>query len=219
MLYGIKPIARKLKPGEVYILDTEYKIEDPRFIESLVHREVAKETVTVDSTEYWMVAQLKFVDVLREKKYGRIDLRDLDFNVNVGVHQDVNTKVPGVFKEQLEALVKLAGPLGRDEVFRAIDHMRRIKTRKYGANSIELLGDLVELFAPQVFKKYVDVKPDFHYFDCEKGISVYDLPWGVWPKFMTVTSRTDLGLEKPAARGTLIYKRKDFSKSLEDIFG
>lgn len=215
---GFEIDLKKLKPGETYILDTEYKLDEPRFIDSLVLKEVAKETVTVDSTEYWMVAQLRFVDVLRGHGYGRVDLRDLEFSVNVGVHQDVSTKVPPLFKEQLEALVKLAGPLGKDEVFRAIQHMRYIKSRKYGTNSLDLLGDIIETFEPQAFRRYIEVNPDFRYSDCVKGTAVYDLPLGVWPKFMTVTSRTDLGLEKPAAKGTLVYKRKDFLKVLEDLF-
>jgi hypothetical protein len=214
---GFEINLKKLKAGEIYILDTEYVIKDPRFVDSLVSREVAKETSTPDSTEYWMVAQLKFLDVLYGPR-NKIRLKDVDFNVNVGVHQDVNTKVPSLFKEQLETLIKLAGPLGRDEVFNTILKMRRIKNQKYGANSLDILGELVELFTPQIFKKYIVVKPEFTYFGCEKGTSVLDLPWGVWPKFMTVISRTDLGYDKPAAKGTLIFSRKDFMKSLEDIF-
>jgi hypothetical protein len=51
-----------------------------------------------------------------------------------------------------------------------------------------------------------------------KGVSVYDLPLNLWPKFMTVTSRTDLQLEKPAAKGYPLYKKKDFLSTIENIF-
>lgn len=214
---GFELNLKKLKQGEMYILDVEYSISDPRFTEALVERNHARETVSGELNKYWMVAQLKHVDVLRSK-FGRIALNDVDFNVNVGVYEDVNTKVPRLFRDQLETLVKLAGPLGQGERFRAYDQFVHMKSRKYGTNDLKLLGELLELFAPPIFSTYLDVTQDFHYADCQKGANAMELPFGSWPKFMRVISRTDLGLEKPASSGSLVYKRKDFLKKVEEIF-
>lgn len=214
---GFELNLNRLKPGELYILDVEHGIEDPKFIESLVNREVVDETPRGESTEYWMVAQMKHLDALKTQ-YGRIDLRDIDFNVNVGIHQDVNTKIPGIFRDKIETLARLSKRLGRDEKFMLYRKLLTMQQQKYGGRELELLGEIVKLFTPTAFRKFVDVTKDFHYDNCERGASVYDYPFVMWPKFMKVTSRTDLGLDKPAANGTLVYKRGDFLTELEQIF-
>ena len=47
---------------------------------------------------------------------------------------------------------------------------------------------------------------------------MYDFPIVTWPKFMKVTSRTDLSLDHPASRGELIYDRGSFKSELDKIF-
>lgn len=207
----------KLKAGQLYILDVEYALEDPRFIEALVSREHPRESVSEDKTSYWMVAQMKHLEALK-KRYNRLELRDIDFNVDVGVHQDVETKVPSLFKEQLETIRQLVGPLGRDETFNMYRKLLALKSQKYGTKAPEILGKLGELFTSLGFRRYLEATQDFIYSDCHKGVSLYDFPINIWPKFMTVTSRTDLRLDKPAANGYLNYKKKDFLKTIEDIF-
>lgn len=214
---GFELNLKKLKPNERYHLDIEYSLDDPRFLESLVNREVVKETPHNDSTEYWLVAQLKHLESLKSD-YGRIDLRDIDFNVDVGIHQDVNTKVPEGFKDQVETLSQLTKKKGRDEKFKLFRKLMTIQNRPQGGREFEILGSMAELFSPMSFRKFVDVSQDFHYFNCEKGSNVYDYSFASWPKFMKITSRTDLGLDKPASKGTLIYKRSDFMSEMERIF-
>lgn len=208
---------KKLTPGERYVLDIEYSIEDQNFIDSLVNREVVKETPKENSTEYWMVAQLKHLDALKSE-YGRIDLRDVDFNVDVGVHQDVNTIIPQGFKEQIEAISELTKKKGRSEKFKLFQKLMTIQNQPHAGDEMILLGKIAELFSPLSFKKYVNVTSDFHYFDCSKGSNMYDYSFFSWPKFMKVTSRTDLGLDNPASNGTLVYKRADFMSELERLF-
>lgn len=214
---GFELNLKKLKPGEIYVLDVEYSLDDPNFLETLVNREVVNETPEADSTKYWMVAQLKHLESLKSQ-YGRIDLRDVDFNVNVGVHQDVNTKIPSGFKEQMETLAQLTKKKGRGEKFKLFQKLLQIQNTKYGGRELEVLGSIMEVFSPIAFRKFVDVTSDFHYSNCEKGSGMYDYPFVMWPKFMRVTSRTDLGLDKPASNGTLVYKRREFMTELERIF-
>lgn len=215
---GFELNLKKLVPGELYVLDMEYALEDPKFIESLVNRESVNETPEADSTKYWMAAQLKHVEALKSE-YCRIDLRDVDFNVNVGVHQDINTKIPNGFKDQIETLTELTKKKGRDEKFNLYRKLLHIQNTQYGGKEFELLGSILELFSPMRFRKFVDVTSDFHYSNCEKDSSVYDYPLVGWPKFMKITSRTDLGLDKPASNGTLVYKRGEFLSALDRIFG
>jgi hypothetical protein len=178
----------------------------------------AKKSRNPEAVKKIKQAQMKHLESLRSE-YGRIDLRDVDFSVDVGVHQDLNTKIPTGFKEQIETLTQLTQKKGRDEKFKLYQKLLHIQASKYGGKELDILHDIIEVFSPTTFRKFADVTGDFHYSNCEKGTNVYDYPFVTWPKFMKVISRTDLGLDKPASRGTLIYKRQDFLSELGKIFG
>ena len=154
-----------------------------------------------------------------KSEYGRIDLRDVDFNVDVGVHQDVNTKIPEGFKDQVETIAQLTKKKGRDEKFKLYHKLLSIQNKPQGGKEFEVLGHIAELFSPSIFKKFVQVSQDFHYHYCEKGSNVYDYSFVSWPKFMKVIARTDIGLDNPASKGTLTYKKFDFMSEIEHLFG
>lgn len=219
---GFEINLKPLNSGELYILDIEYQIEDHRFVDTLVDR-IIPHDIPHNSEEsirqYEMSAQLKHVKVLRQNYYS-VNLRDVDFTVDVAVHQDVKTTVPGLFKQQLETLVEISQKKGRSEHHKLMMRHLHLQTQKYGGKEIEILQNLYELFTPMEFERFVDVLRDFHYLDCMRGSDFYDtLPFPTWPKSMKVVSRTDLSLEKPAADGVLVYKHKDFISEIERIFG
>jgi len=154
-----------------------------------------------------------------KQDFGYIELRDIDFGVDVAVHQDIKMKVPSVFKQQLETVMRLLRPIGRSDKYRLLNRLLSQQQHKYGGKEFEILGDLQDMFLPIEFKKFLEIKKDFHYFDCARGKDFYEtLPFPTWPKSMRVVSRTDLNFETPAADGLLIFKRKDFLKDMGDIF-
>jgi len=215
---GFEINLKFLQPGELYILDIEYLIDDPNFIDSLVYRKVTRDIPKEKKKEYWMTAQLKHLDVLKQD-FGFIELRDLDLNVNVGVHQDISLKIPGAFKKQLETVSKLLKPIGRGMTFELYSRLLHQQKSKFGGKEYEILRNLQDLFVPYEFKRYLDVKYDFTYSNCFRGTEYYDLlPFPTWPKFMNIISRTDLNFDKPAANGLLIFKRKDFIVDIAKIF-
>ena len=219
---GFKINMKPLTSGELYILDLEYPIENPRFIESLVERTIPRDVPhksEEDTVEYEMSAQIKHVGVLKQQYCG-VDLRDVDFTVNVAVHQDVKTTIPGIFHEQLETMVELSKKKGRSEKFRLMMKQMQLQQSKYGGKELDILHELYDCFTPQSFKQFVEIKKDFSYHDCERGSDFYDtLPFPTWPKSMKVVSRTDLNLDKPAADGVLVYQHSDFISEIEKLFG
>lgn len=215
---------KKLEPSTLYLLEIDYFIEDKRFIDALVNRNVARESIGEDKNEYWMVAQLKHLDVLKQE-FGFIELKDLDFSVDVSVYNDIKMKVPSVFKRQLELAVKILSKHhgGRDEQFKLLAQLRQLqgaqKERYYGEDIFEIIEELQEIFSPLTFRQFVEVNKNFHYSDCVRGKDFYEtLPFPTWPKSMTVISRTDLNFDLPAADGILIFKRKNFLEEIEKIF-
>jgi len=215
---GFEINLKELDSNESFILEMEYFIDDKRFIDSLVNKKVARDVPKGETNEYWIVAQLKHLKTLQQD-FGYVELRDIDFGVDVSVHQDVKIKVPGIFKKQLETIVKLTKKIGRSDKFNLYKQLLSQQEQKYGGKEFDILQDLQDLFSPFTFKKYVEVEGDFYYFDCKRGKDFYDtLPFPTWPKSMGVTSRTDLNFDKPAADGTLIYKRKNFLDEIEKLF-
>lgn len=208
----------KLSQDDMYILDVEYYINDPRFIESLVKRNKARESSNGNSKEYWMHAQLKHLDALKGKYYN-IDLRDVDFSVDVGLHQDIKITIPSIFQEELQTIVKLIKETGRSEKWKlALKHIHT-KGKGYAGKEFDILDELQDLFYPTSFCKFVDVKKEFHYHECKRGTEFYEtLPFPTWPKTMKVISRTDLNFEHPASEGILSYKQNDFKKEIEKVF-
>jgi hypothetical protein len=215
---GFSLDLRKLEPDQLYLLDIEYNITHPRFLESLVYRKSARETPGDECTEYWMVAAMKHLHTFKEE-YGYIELRDLDFGVDVAVHQDINMIIPSAFKDQLETISKLTKKVGRDEKFRLCRRLLQLQNRKYGGKEHDILKKLKDLFHPPTFQKYVDVLQDFRYNSCERGIDYYEtLPIPTWPKYMKVISRTDLSLDQPVADGVVVYQNQGFKEKVDEIF-
>jgi len=220
---GFEINLKKLEKDTLYLLDVDYFIEDRRFIDALVNRNVAKESVGDETKEYWMVAQLKHLDVLKHE-FGYIELKDLDFGVDVSVYNEIKMKVPSIFRQQLEIAVKLLSKHhgSRDEQFKLlIQHQQLLHARKekYYGKIFEILEEIQEIFSPLTFRRFVDVQKDFHYYSCERGKDFYEtLPFPTWPKSMKVISRTDINFDRPAADGLLIFKKGDFMDELEKIF-
>jgi hypothetical protein len=217
---GFELLYSPLLKDSLYLLEVELDIDNPRLIEGIVHRRVQREVPHLDKREYWMHAQLRFVDVF-EKFFSNLSLENIDFNVNVGVHQDIKASIPSVFQKELELIVKWIETSDREMKRRlTVEHLRM--KRKRGVikrkHLLMLLGELQDIFLPSTFRKFVEVKKDFYYHDCLRGHDYYTMPFPTWPKFMTVVSRTDLTLDQPAAAGVLEFKQKDFKHNVEKIF-
>ena len=218
---GFKVKLNKLNPGELYILDVEYRMDDHRFLDALVDRTIPRDVPhTPDESirQYEMSAQLKHLSVIKQKYYN-VNLRDVDFTVDIAVHQDVKTTVPGIFKQQLETLVEFSKKKGRSEKFKLMMRHLQLQKQKYGGKELDILENLYEFFTPMRFRRFVDVQKDFHYSECMRGSDFYDtLPFPTWPKSMKIVSRTDLNLETPAAEGVLAYKHADFVSEIGKLF-
>lgn len=203
----------------LFLLDVEYALSSPGFLDALVDRNVPREAPKGNCSEYWLEAQLKHPKALKVD-YGRFDLRDLDFEVDVGIAEHLKTVIPGSLIRELEASVAL---LQETDIHKkaALARTHTVAMRQRGSGSTtELLGSLQSLFLPDAFREFVEVRQDFRYGDCKRGLSLYDtLPIPTWPRTMRVVSRTDLSLDLPAAHGILEYKKDDFLSRVEGVLG
>lgn len=211
---------KELDPKTLYSLKLTYKLDNSNFLDDLVFMHRQLDSADDEGVgKYWMTAGLKCPEVLEQEGYKRIDISDLDFEVDVGINNEINTAIPRTFKNQIEILSKLAGPRpSRDVWAQATNELYKLKGEKYGEKELNTLASLQELFVPNHFKKFIEVREDFNYTDCLRGANIYDLPINIWPKFMTIVSRTDLRLDNPVSKGMLIYKKKEFISEVKKKF-
>lgn len=220
------------KDGAEYVLDSsklprdtqtvlmrfEYRLEDPRFLDSLVQRNFQLDPRsfgdnTVDS--YWLTAQLKHLSIL-SAFFQRLELRGLDCKVDVGVHQDVKTKIPTGFIRAVERQAQFGATRDREKLLR----LRRDQMRdhRYAARSDDLVEQLRRIFQPSRFQRHVDVQDPFRFYECLQGRQMFEIPFLQLPTVMTVVSRTDLTLETPASNGKLVYRKAEVRKEISEIF-
>ncbi len=210
---------KNLDRNETYLLNLQYRIEDMKFVDSLVRTDKQIDSSDDDVGKYWISAELKHPEALSKSGYGRFEIRDIEFDVDVSIQEELNTAIPRRFKNQVELLAKLGGVRpSQDEYFGAARELWRLKG-EYKEEELNLLSSLQDLFIPTHFKRFIDIQGgQFRYVKCSKGEGVYDLPINIWPKFMTVESRTDLNLENFAANGTIIYERNRFLQEVKKKF-
>jgi len=220
---GFELSYKHLNPNVPYLLNVESEIAEPRFMENIVYRKVQDDTPALGKKKYWMQAQLKFLDVF-EKMFSDVRLENLDFDVKVSTHEDINTSVPGAFRRELDVVVEWMKETNPErKSFLNREHLRLLRARRGGKlkhkqTILSLIQDLQDVFLPMTFRTFLSVQKDFYYHDSIRGIDYYTAPFPTWPKFMMVVTRTDLNLRKPAANGFLEFNQQGFKSKISDIF-
>ena len=218
---GFEISSNKMQQHDLFFLEVRYDGLEENYINSIVQKSHAVETVKEKENEYWLHAALKHPEVLKDR-YGTFELRDLDLSVDVGIAQDVKTAIPNVFRAELEAAVTLLDETNPHNVIvSGRNYIQQRKRRGMNSKSLkDVMSDVQELFFPNHFSKFVKVKEgSFSYRDCFQGRSFYDtLPFATIPKNMTVVCGADLNLDNYVATDTLIYNKYDFLDSFKKIF-
>ncbi len=190
--------------------------EAEHVLKDLVRRDRQVEAIGDEKNTYWLHAQIKKLEDLRNS-LRRFDLADIPFSVNVAIHQDVKNKFPPRRQKELELIAKWAREADRNrKALLTHQHLRLKRQRPQEKEISKVLDDLQNLFLPHRFCNFVDVLNEFYYYDCYRGTDYYDqIPFRTIPKWMSVISRTDLSVEKPASKGKLVYKKADFQDAVE----
>lgn len=208
--------------GDRLLLRFTYPIKDDKFVRNLVRKDVQRDSprgLENELEEYWMHAQLTNPKILMGKGYRRLDLKDIDFGVNVAVSQDLKTAIPSDFVRNLKIISEWIKTKDRVLKHRLSWQHLQLSPKSYTGNEEKLISDIQSLFFPHGFRKFVEVTEPFHYYESLRGVDFYDLPFQAFPRVMTVVSRTNLSLESPAAKGKLIYKKRDLKDEIAQILG
>lgn len=206
------------KNADTLLFSFECIIPNTRFIDNLVQRNVEREASSLETREYWLHAQLKYVEALRTR-YGRLDVRNLDLLVNVGVYQEIKTSIPFSLIRELEVIRDWIRTTDRERKFK-LDREHLKISRMPGHREVhDMLTTLQEIFLPKNFESFIEVMRPFYYSDCARGTMYFDIPYYSLPKTMNVIARTNLSLDIPAAEGKLIYKKDNIKNEISGVIG
>jgi hypothetical protein len=207
----------RLSDCDSLMLRFDFRLQSERFVDALV-KVTTKRDVQDEHDDYWITAQLRHPAALRANKCD-IELQDVDFNVDVAVHQEIRNVVSQAFLDYLETTTALIRETDRSK--RAQLAMRQLRQKRSGfaRKGADLLREAQEMFNPPAFRKYVSVEHMFRFVQVQRGVDCYEtLPSLTFPRAMTVVSRTDLNLECCAADGLVKYQKVSFQEALSDLF-
>lgn len=203
----------------LYSLRFDYPVDTEKFIDAFVDIRKARESPSDEKNEYWMHAELKCPQVLKEK-YNRVEIQNIDFTVNVGVSSDIKGIIPQTFENELADALDVLREKNPHEITKKARKLAYTKRERGNKKDdvITVLSSLQKMFEARNFGHYISVEKDFTYFNCYRGMENYgNVPYPTWPLSMSVISRTDLDLNRCAADGTVIYKKKDFLEEVRKL--
>ena len=216
---GFVILTDKMQEHDLILLEVEYHIKDPNFLNMLVESKSDRETPKGEKSEFWMHAQLKFPSAL-QKRYERFEVREFELTVQVPVSNYIEMSVPRIFRAEMDALAEFTQNENPHNDIVLAKRYKVTKKRRGGKQFQEVLSEMQRLFLPNTFQSFVDVSAPFEYGEAIKGSSYYEsIPFPTWPKFMEVVTRTNLSLDRFAIDGTLVFKRGDFSEEVHKIMG
>ncbi|XHH08816.1 MAG: hypothetical protein ACFCUE_14805 [Candidatus Bathyarchaeia archaeon] len=211
------PLDSVPESTDYIMLQFQYRVLNPNFMANLVQTNVSTEPAEhEDRDEYWMQAAIKFPHIL-EKAYRHLILEGTELNVDIAIDQELRTSIPPYLSKGLRNIKNVLSQPDRNLAIKAL--IKYIESRrKIGDDIYSLVAQVNDLFVPNRFKDFVEVSPPFRYTNAKKGSEFFDFPGQMFPKSVTVISRTDLNLNNPAKEGKIIYKKSDMCAELEKFF-
>ena len=200
-------------------LELEYPLQDSKALNSLVHTNSPAETYYDDQgndfQRYWLHAELKTVDFLREV-YKQVRIEELEVMVEVTIKEDIKSAINPEMRWDIETMAKL-GSHDRNEQMRALMYRKHHPIPKFKGDIFKAMRSVQDLFLPSKFKRFLLLEGPYRLGDCTRGTTLGDMYQPLYlPQSMNVYSETDLTLDKPAREGKLVFNKSTFAKKLMD---
>ncbi len=215
-------IIVNLKRGldfEMFRLEIAYRMEE-EWLRSLVHARSSPEPLK-EALKYHLSAQLTDPSSLA-LGFKAVDVEEYPITARVHIQENINTAAP---VKTLMRLREIEGeilseynPRAGVKILRLQRERARLAKRLKLKEPQQAFRDLISLIRPTNFMEYLTAEQDFRLHTCEWGIEVFKVIGALsLPKAIEVISRTDLSLDKPAARGILTYDSERFSRDVGSI--
>lgn len=205
--------ANKLPASEKYLVIMKGSISKEaldRIVKVHAPEDPKKEE---DSDKYWIHSAIKDMRIL-EQIWKELAVERVNVDVRVGVERYFTTSIPRPIKMMLRARENLLRAIesGERERFRLESRYRYWK-RTARATTGEIYELIRKLVSGETFANFI-------YVDTPYTISSIEpvTPALFIPEKVGVGVETDLSFQVPAAEGYLVFKKKDFSYNVSELF-
>jgi hypothetical protein len=238
-VHALKPIAREITAEvktesknqtvidfkkcldlEMFRLEIYYRMNESS-LSALVHHRSSPEPFK-DGRRYHLSAQLIDPSSL-VRGFSTFDVEDYPVTARIHIQEDIDVALPSLkaFKKIRKIENELLSEQDPHQISKTIQLHRQhrvLKKRLKEENPIQALRELLIFLRPGKFLNYVKVIDDFRLHKCEWGSGFLEVASNILiPQEMVIMTRTDLSLEKIAAKGVLEYKESAFAQDVEKI--
>jgi len=211
----VLPTSKLPSSSERFLIVLEGSIPSD-FIKHIVRIQPASNRdQTEEEDRYWLSCMLRNVAVL-EELWNYLEIDDVTIDVKVGIKRCFITALPKEVKRALEVAREwLIVGRGRDRaaIYRT---WRKYRGVMRSSPSIDrLLEVLYHVTTGSYFRDFVYVDDPFTIGEIKRE-EVATTPY---PERISVEALTNLNIEKPEAKGYLVFKRKRYIESIKNELG
>ncbi len=205
--------AKDLPKSEYFLVTMESKVSE-EIIKKLVRIDAPEDPNRTDETdEYWVHSAIRDIALL-ESVYQELNIDNVQTSVKVGIERTFASSTPPEISEYLQAKAEADRALSlrdREDLFRK---WRTLKgsTKKIGTlQPYEIFQIIQKLITPTKFKIFVHINDPFRV----HSVSASNI--GI-PESVKVNVLTELNTKLPAAKGNLVFRKREFSDNVKKEF-
>lgn len=203
---------KELPNQDEYIVTLNGAVE-PQTLEEIVHLKAPEDpTRTEEEDSYWVHSAIKRPGVMKEV-YDDMQVDNVDISLKVGVQRCFSNGIPedvlNVFDRTRE-LLEASNENDRNQI--VVASRRRYQARRDLSTSPAKAADIVRSLATaENIQDFIRVEDPFR----ERNINPGTPEQNIFPETVSVDVTTDLNLDRQAADGDIIFKKKKFEEFVE----
>ncbi|MCL2477650.1 hypothetical protein [Candidatus Bathycorpusculum sp.] len=211
---------RKCLNLEMFRIEIHYRMNESS-LNALVHQRSSPEPFK-DGKKYHLSAQLISPRSLTHG-FSSVDVKDYPVTARIHIQESIDVALPStkIFKQIRkieEELLSDQDPHAVSKTLQLHRQHRELKKRFEQEKPMQALRELLIFLRPEKFLNYVNVIDDFRLHKCKWGSGLMEVASNIsLPQEMDIMTRTDLSLDKPAAKGILEYQETAFAQEVKKI--
>jgi hypothetical protein len=217
-VYGVEDGVITFDPSELpghteYILTLNGDV-DPDTLKEIVHLKAPEDpTKSEDTDSYWIHSAIKRPGVMKEV-YDDMQVDNVDISLQVGVQRCFSSGIPDDVLDIFDStrdLLTASNDFDRNEILRTA--RQRFEARQDVSCSPAEAAELIRSLATSdSIQEYITVEDPFR----ERNINPGTPSQNIFPESVSVDVTTDLNLDRQAADGNILFRKKDFEDLVKD---
>jgi len=194
-------VLRGLLPKKA--LDEIVSVHAP--LDPLVENEIDK---------YWLHSAIKDLELL-ERIYSELLVDRVALDVRVGVNRSFSTAIPEEIDKFFFARAQIdnINLFDRQKWFRTMHNYTMAKRALGNVEPMDIFRLIRDVVCPKQFQMFIEVSDPY------RLDHIYPTEWeDLIPGQVTVGVNTDLNFDRPAAEGSLVFRKTDFKDLVSEKF-